>query len=663
MVELCPAPFADLVDRLHLEYERQGAVFGFPRHKWFVPDPGGPDLSVRLNGRLAANPAGPAAGPHTQMAQNLVLAWLAGSRILELKTVQINDHLKIPRPSIDAANVCYNVEFSQELRLADSLREYVAGAMLVHMLRAGRFFGDVDLAGPLGETIYDISVGYDLTGIRSEPVRSFIEAMKDAQGTIDALRLQIPGRYRHLRDLDYPARLSSGVTLSTFHGCPPDEIEQICAFLITELDMNVVIKMNPPMLGKERLEHLLHDVLGYTEITVDPSAYAAGLQFDESLRICERLTRLAQSRRRHFGVKFSNTLAVLNHRSVFTADNRVMYMSGPPLHVIALTLADAFRRAAGPDLPISFSAGVDRDNFADVVACGFRPVTTCTDLLRPGGYARLPRYLRDLTRRMNDVGARTIEDYILDARGQRRSAAGNVPAAAAANLAIVADETRNNDRYRAEHNRAVPKRADSHLSLFDCLSCDRCVSVCPNAANFIYDMPRQCLEFNDWIISGDDILEAGPPQTLAIRRDHQIANFADFCNECGNCDTFCPEHGAPFIEKPTLFSSLEAFKTRYHRDGFCIEVSSQRRRIHGRLAGKTYVLEQSCLSGDCTLSDGTIRATFREGESRPELHPGAPAGHAIDMRAFHTLRLLLEALLDTGRVHAVNAAIIARNSE
>jgi len=35
----------------------------------------------------------------------------------------------------------------------------------------------------------------------------------------------------------------------------------------------------------------------------------------------------------------------------------------------------------------------------------------------------------------------------------------------------------------------------------------------------------------------------------------QIACYADFCNECGNCDTFCPEYGGPYIKKPTLFAA------------------------------------------------------------------------------------------------------------
>ena len=82
-------------------------------------------------------PVGPASGPQSQMAQNIVLSWLAGSRIMELKTVQVNDELAIGRPCIDAANMGYNIEWSQELAVADSLDQYVQGAMLIHMLRHG----------------------------------------------------------------------------------------------------------------------------------------------------------------------------------------------------------------------------------------------------------------------------------------------------------------------------------------------------------------------------------------------------------------------------------------------------------------------------------------------------------------------------------------------
>src|SRR4029079_15323792 len=110
-------------------------VFDLPSRKFWRGE-AGLDTSVLFHGRRAGNPGGPAAGPQSQMAQNLVLSWLAGSRILELKTVQIDDRLTIARPCIDATNVGYNIEWSQELRLPESLREYVKGSMLIEMLRA-----------------------------------------------------------------------------------------------------------------------------------------------------------------------------------------------------------------------------------------------------------------------------------------------------------------------------------------------------------------------------------------------------------------------------------------------------------------------------------------------------------------------------------------------
>ena len=88
MAELIPAPFEDLVTRLYCEPGLQDSLFHLRRRQWYVADPGGPDLSVRFHGRVAGNPLGPAAGPHTQMAQNMLLSYVAGSRILELKTVQ-----------------------------------------------------------------------------------------------------------------------------------------------------------------------------------------------------------------------------------------------------------------------------------------------------------------------------------------------------------------------------------------------------------------------------------------------------------------------------------------------------------------------------------------------------------------------------------------------
>ncbi len=665
MAELIPAPFADLVTRLYREPDIDNAVFHLPRRSWHIPAADAPDLSVTFHGQPAGNPIGPAAGPHTQMAQNIVLSYLAGSRIIELKTVQVLDELDIGRPCIDMTNVGYNIEWSQELRVLDSLREYVAGMMLVEMLRRDPRFAELNLAGPAGDIIYDISVGYDLAGIKSDKVQRFLDGMHDATDEIEKLRAEIPTSFKHARDLDYPKQISTSVTLSTFHGCPADEIERICTFLLTERDLDVIVKMNPPMLGKQRLEHLLHDDLGYTELTVNPTAYTSGLMFDEAVAMNTRLSALAAKHNRRFGYKFSNTLEVINHRDFFTKDNDVMYLSGQPLHVITLTLTDVFRQAVGPNVPITFSAGIDNQNIANTVACGFVPITISSDLLRPGGYGRLATYFKRLTDAMNKVNAANIDDLLLDHFGQRDLATQDAPQhntdpvtyAGYLNTTIAAEHARQDARYAADKNRKIPKRINSHLDVFDCITCDKCIPVCPNAANFTYPTPIVAFDHPDYIVAADGNITATAARHFEITEDMQIACYADFCNECGNCDTFCPEYGGPYIKKPSFFGSIDSFNAAAPRDGFVVSRSDASHTIVGRIKSHEYQLDIT--NGIATFTDGTITAqidTSAHTVSSAVFTNGATSEHRIDMNVYHTLRHLLAGICDTNHVNQVNAA-------
>ena len=666
MVDLYCTPFVELVDRMRLEFARQEAMFDLPRRKWWVPSTDNKlDLSVKFHGQLAGNPVGPASGPQTQMAQNLVLSWLAGARILELKTVQVNDALEIPRPCIDAANVGYNVEWSQELKVHESLDQYVQGAMLIHMLRQapeifGLPFNDTDMAGTVGEVVFDMSVGYDLAGIQSEKVVGFIRGMIDATPSVERLRDQLPHRLGKLRDLDYPTRLSRSVTLSTFHGCPADEIERICEFLLLEIGVNVIVKMNPPMLGKERLEHLLHDVMGYTEITVNPHAYTSGLLFDESIAMCQRLSALAATRGLGFGAKFSNTLEVTNHRDFFSADQKVMYLSGLPLHVITLTLANEFRQHVGPRMPISFSAGIDRKNVASTVACGYVPVTTCTDLLKTGGYGRLPPYFEELGKAMAAVGASTIDDYLLDCRGQRQKANGDPTIAGYLNNNLIAAEVQTDPRYYAAQNRAVPKKINSHLVLFDCITCDKCIPVCPNDANFAYSVTAVDITYRDIEVTPEgDVREVGEAKPFKLEKNEQIANYADYCNHCGNCDTFCPEYDGPYLMKPSFFGSRAAFDAAVPHDGFFLSGKPGAFMLTARISGALYEFQQTADS--FIFNDGTVTlAVLPSGAIALTTASQLPATpHIVDMGRYHALAALLRGITAEDRVHAVNTRMLA----
>src|ERR1039457_5268191 len=193
MTELTPIPFKLLVTRLFRELAQKKAAF---------------DLSCSVHGRRASTPFGPAAGPHTQLAQNIVLSWLAGGRVIELKNVQVKDDLVIPRPCIDMQTIGFNVEWSQELTLEQSLDEYVKASMLIDILKASGW------APAYGVTVFDMSVGYDLAGIRTARVRAFMAGLMDATAIVARLRDQIPGPLAHLRDTSFATRISDTVTLS-----------------------------------------------------------------------------------------------------------------------------------------------------------------------------------------------------------------------------------------------------------------------------------------------------------------------------------------------------------------------------------------------------------------------------------------------------------------
>jgi len=664
MPDLRPSPFPDLVKRMFLEPERQQTIFDLPLKKMYVPDPT-LDTSVKFHGRVAANPVGPAAGPQTQMAQNLVLSWLGGSRILELKTVQINDQLVINRPCIDMTNVGYNIEFSQELRLHDSIHEYVAGMMLIEMLKASNLLGFQPSQFDKTSTIYDFSLGYDLAGISSTVIREFIATLRNAKTHIDKLRMEIPDRWKQYRDLPYPEEISNTVTLSTFHNCPPQEIEKICHFLLTEIGMDVVVKMNPTMLGLDDLNYLLHERLGFHDIQVNKKAIDAGLRFDEGIEMVRRLQATGKKHGLGVGVKFSNTLEVVNHKTFFPKDE-IMYLSGGPLHVITLRLVERWRQNFGPDCPISFSAGVDKHNFTNCVACGFVPITTCSDLLKVGGYGRLFEYLKNLEQEMKKLGVTNIGDFILKREGNEQAALSQTKGdrnaainhAGFLNIGPIWSRTMADERYTFEKNKSVPKRIDSHLWLYDCISCDKCIPVCPNDANFYYEVEPVEIAFTNYTWNAGQ-LEPADTGVLKIERKHQIANFADWCNECGNCDTFCPEYGGPFIQKPSFFADHDAWFDNPKRDGFYVTKRNGVSEIVGRMEGQTHSLAVDETSRTARYGNGALEVSFdTQTHQIVTVKPLTPAAGSqrIDVKNYHTLRILLTGMLNPSRVHQVNVA-------
>jgi putative selenate reductase len=424
--------------------------------------------------------------------------------------------------------------------------------------------------------VFDMSVGYDLAGISSNKVGHFIRGMKDASEEIDQLRSELTGPWARFAGHDFTTAISDTLTLSTFHGCPPDEIESITKHLIDEHDLDVIVKLNPTLLGYETVAGIVNDELGYTDVSVKESAFAEDLQFDRGVELIGELNRYARDRGRRFGIKLTNTLVVDNDKQWMPDDT--MYLSGPPLHVLAMTLLDTLDRALpgqldlpanrigaergatpAPEVMVSFSAGITKDNLADSIAAGVNPATVCSDLLKPGGYGRLVPMLKALTAAVADSGHADLESW------RRARHAEAVTAGFDSEVARHVDQIRGDgiEPYHLRGNEKLPRAVDHELEMFGCVACNFCVTVCPNDAFFAVKSPQDHIE--------------GRNQYLLL---------TELCNECGNCLTFCPEDGDPAQIKPRLYTDPDLFSGRTGQ-GFLLDDDGRivAERLDGAVVG------------------------------------------------------------------------------
>ncbi|PLX01972.1 MAG: putative selenate reductase subunit YgfK, partial [Marinilabiliales bacterium] len=235
---------------------KKNRIFGIPKELFYNPAQNNHLKSNRFSQALHT-PLGVAAGPHTQLSQNIISSWLTGARYIELKTIQTLDELEISKPCIDMQDEGYNCEWSQELKINQSYLEYLNAWILLHILNH-EMHGNQELG-----TIFNMSVGYDYEGIQKENVQWFFEKMKDSSAEKNELIEIISEMYPAVKNLSIPDTISNNVTLSTMHGCPPDEIEKIGKYLIEEKKLHTTIKLNPTLLGPDMLRYILNEKLAY----------------------------------------------------------------------------------------------------------------------------------------------------------------------------------------------------------------------------------------------------------------------------------------------------------------------------------------------------------------------------------------------------------------
>ncbi len=392
-------PFAKMLDWVFEEYKQSRSIFGVPEAKFYRKKVA---VGMTLFGESIDSPLGPAAGPNTQLAQNTVAAYLSGSRFFELKTVQILDELEFPKPCIQAEDECYNTEWSTELSIEGAFNEYVKAWFMLHILQKEIFGVDGR------HFMFNMSVGYDLEGIRSPKVDRFIEGLKDASQTdiFQACKKVLLDRIGQLERVDksfvesISPHICTSITLSTMHGCPPMEIEAISKYLISEKKLHTFVKMNPTLLGYTFVRETF-DRMGYGYIELKEESFTHDLQYADGVAMLRRLKAFAQEHGRNFGVKLSNTLPTKITRAELPGEE--MYMSGRALYPLTINLALKLAEEFAGDLIISYSGGADFFNIDAIFATGIRPITLATTLLKPGGYMRLQQIAELLEPRLDDL--------------------------------------------------------------------------------------------------------------------------------------------------------------------------------------------------------------------------------------------------------------------
>jgi putative selenate reductase len=103
--------------------------------------------------------------------------------------------------------------------------------------------------------------------------------------------------------------------------------------------------------------------------------------------------------------------------------------------------------------------------------------------------------------------------------------------------------------------------------------CNLCVEVCPNRANIALTVHSDLLKCKN-----------------------QIIHIDGMCNECGNCETFCPYDSAPYKDKLTLYWNKEDFEDS-RNDGFILldkALGLFRVRFDHKVEDMTFDLSGNC---------------------------------------------------------------------
>ena len=351
--------FGALMTRILSEYRDEGSILGIS--KYYRAEGG----ARPIFGGWIETPFGPAAGPHTRLSQNIISAYLTGSRFFELRTVRRDEG-----------------EMQPSGAFAEHVRAWFAMKLISRELGIG---------SPEG-FVFNMSLVCE--GIDSEEIDEYIENMKNAaetavwdeclSWTLENLPMFMRVKEEYVRSISPVVSRSDTLVAD----CGVEELERSAEYLLREKGLHTWIKLGPEMLEAGAVREKLTK-LGYADVVPDETGFKAALSLVEILPMLKRLNAYALERGLEFGVKLTGALPVRGR-------DGAGYLSGRALLPIAVSLAREVSEATEGGIRISYSGGADVRSIRTLVGAGTWPVTLADELLKPGGYERMSQFSEEI---------------------------------------------------------------------------------------------------------------------------------------------------------------------------------------------------------------------------------------------------------------------------
>jgi putative selenate reductase len=147
-----------------------------------------------------------------------------------------------------------------------------------------------------------------------------------------------------------------------------------------------------------------------------------------------------------------------------------------------------------------------------------------------------------------------------------------------------------------------------------CLYCDEicnmCVTVCPNFANYSYEITPVLFNLQKAVILDNGSVEINSDRIFEVKQKYQILNIANFCNECGNCNFFCPTSSAPHKKKPRFYLTVSSFNDA--EEGYYLTTLKERKNLIYKHQGSTETLTE--LSDEYIYETDQVYGRFSKDE-------------------------------------------------